>query len=205
MEEIFKGIGVLVGAILATIAPSVVRFIKSKVRRSKQLRFSNNLHIYEDIRLMCREIRVEVEANRIAICEYHNGETSFTGIPFNFVSMLIEDIDLNTKPIIKDFQKIPLGSLADVSHPQVIKRLYECDQEYLYIRRDDPDEALSIIAKYSETSQTLLYKLGKSPLDGILVITWIGGASELTSDQLELVQIKVLHIKELRKKITKYK
>lgn len=121
-------------------------------------------------------------AERISIYEFHNGGKNLAGVEFKKCSNTYEAVSLETKPIIKEMQNLPLSinplwskilaTRDDIEIPSVEKLEDTFLKGYL--------ETQSIKAYYS----TILQDYDNSPI-GFMVLEYYKNSKSLTRDQLD--------------------
>lgn len=113
LDNIGASIGTIIGATVIALAPTISKWWTKK---SKTVfgRFNKNIATRAKIKEIIIEILHHFQAQRISIYNYHNGDYSRSGFPFDYVSIVYEEVDANTAPIIQNFQKLPISMFTDL-------------------------------------------------------------------------------------------
>ena len=201
MEQLLSSLGVFVGAILATITPFIVSFVKRKLNKNKEAKyFVENTEIRSKIHEVLVEIRALVGANRVNIIEYHNGIVSTSGLPFNYASMTYESVDFTTKESIMSFQKIPTSPIS-----KLLMSIHNCKNQFLRIGSDYPDTNIILFNKFYGVETNYIFKISDHIKDGILTVNWVHEADiELDEDEIQQIILKVRYIYQMMNKMNKY-
>lgn len=142
------------------------------------------------IQIQLYHILQTFNADRVSIYEFHNGGKNLAGIEFKKCSNTYEAVELETKPIIKEMQNLPLSmnplwskvlaTRDDIVIPNVEKLQDTFLKVYL--------ETQSIKTYYS----SILLDYGNSPI-GFITLEYYDDARELTKD--ELIEFNEIAIK----------
>lgn len=121
-------------------------------------------------------------ADRVSIYEYHNGGKNLAGVEFKKCSNTYEAVELETKPIIKEMQNLPLSmnplwskilaTKKDIEIPNVASLQDTFMKTYL--------ETQSIKTYYS----SILLDYDNSPV-GFISMEYYKVSRELTQDELD--------------------
>lgn len=121
-------------------------------------------------------------ADRVSIYEYHNGGKNLAGVEFKKCSNTYEAVELETKPIIKEMQNLPLSmnplwskilaTKKDIEIPNVANLQDTFMKTYL--------ETQSIKTYYS----SILLDYDNSPV-GFISMEYYKVSRELTQDELD--------------------
>jgi hypothetical protein len=200
MEQLFSSLGVFVGAVLATITPFIVTYIKNKLHKNKEGKyFVQNTEIRSKINEILIEIRALVGANRVSIIEYHNGIVSTSGLPFNYASMTYESTDFVTKESIMSFQKIPTSPIS-----KLLMSIHNCKNSYLRVGPDYSDNNIVLFNKFYGVETSYIFKISDHIKDGILTVNWVHEDTELDEDEIEQIVLKTKYIQQMMNKMNKY-
>jgi hypothetical protein len=203
--EILESIGTLGGAIIVAVitqvTPPVVKYIKSKTLRArKEEEFKKNLTIRSKINEALIEARVLSSANRSQLLEYHNGDISLNGLPFNYTSMTYESTDVSTKNLMSDFQKVPISPFVNF-----LLDLDKSKDNFLKLQNHHPDENINYQMGYYGVKTSYVFKISNNLKDGVVVLDWVEDKKvELTKEQIEDIKIIILKIKNLTALIPKH-
>jgi hypothetical protein len=205
MREILESAGTLVGAIIVAVitqvTPPLVKYIKSKINKGKKgEEFKRNLTVREKINEALVELRILSNANRVYILEYHNGDVSLSGLPFNYSSMTYENTDVSTKNMITEFQKVPISPVANF-----LVSLDNTLEGYSSIQENNTNSLLSQHMNYYGVATTYTFKISNHIKDGVIGLDWVNEEGvTLTENQIKDIKTVVLRIKNLLSTITKY-
>lgn len=205
MKEILESAGTLIGAIVVAIitqvTPPLVKYIKSKINKGKKdEEFKRNLTIREKINQALVELRVLSNANRVYILEYHNGEKSLSGLPFNYSSMTYENTDVSTKNMITEFQKVQISPVANF-----LVSLDNASEGYSSIQENSLNNTLSQHMNYYGVTTTYIFKISNYLKDGVIGLDWVNGEEVLlTEEQIKEIKVVILRIKNLLDSIKKH-
>jgi hypothetical protein len=121
-------------------------------------------------------------ADRVSIYEFHNGGKNLAGIEFKKCSNTYEAVELETKPIIKEMQNLPLSinplwnKILSTRNMIIVPLVEELTDTFLksYL------ETQSIKTYYA----TILQDYDNTPI-GFITLEYYKNAKELTQDQLD--------------------
>jgi hypothetical protein len=193
---IYDNLGVLLGAIIATLTPYITSWISKKLKKDN---FLPNLDIRKKIKLEIEKLLIETGASRVSIVEFSNTDVSISGLPFNYANMTYEATGDNTKEIITGFQKIPISLYADM-----LISLESSREQCLLFTDKDPNSSISMINKIYGCKSTYKFKITNTVKDGIIRLEWNNEYSNLTSEQIESVKLYVMKIRMLKQKLRKH-
>lgn len=199
-QSLLENLGIIVGAIIASLTPYITSWLKNKFKK-KKITFNDSINYREKINLILAEIRTYVDSDRASIIEYHNGEKSLSGVPFKYSSMTFENTNNSTKEIILSFQKIPISPIISM-----LKELVISPDGYIGINlekehlKDVEHEVYRIHALYGVTT-SYTFKLSSNIENGVLVIDWTNNSVELDPEEIEFIKIKILEIQNLYNKL----
>lgn len=198
VNEIFKGLGFVIGGVIVTIFPYVKKWIDDKKSGN---RFDENIKARNEIKNILDEIRIRCMATRVNIMDYHNGKESILGIPFNYVSMFSESCDRMYKSIIKDIQQQPIEPAV----PLLIK-LLSSESKYIYTHENDQNESIAVFQKSYGCSSSYTFMMSNNIAGGSLVISYASPPKRmLTTNEILWVKSQIIHINNLRSKIKKHR
>lgn len=200
MQEFYTSLGMLLGGMLATLTPYIVKWVKSRVDKEKEGKsFIQNTSYRAKINEALIEIRAYVGANRVSIVEYHNGIVSTNGLPFNYSSVTYENVDFTTREIMMDQQKLPISPVS-----KLLLDIHNCTKNYLRIGPDFKDQKIVTMNKYYGIETNYIFKIGNHIKDGIVNVSWVHEDAALTDEEIEFISLKVKYIHEIMKKMIKY-
>lgn len=200
MDNIYTSLGMLLGGAIATITPYIITWINKKLKRDKEGKsFILNTNIRAKINEVLIEIRAHVGANRVSIIEYHNGNVSTNGLPFNYSSMTYESVDFTTKEQIIDFQKIPISPIS-----KLLIDIHNCNKTYLKIGPDFSDEEVIKLNKFYGITTNYSFKIGDHIKDGVINVSWVFEDTTLSEEEIEFISIRARHIQDLMSKMVKH-
>lgn len=200
MQEFYTSLGMLLGGMLATLTPYIVKWVKSRVDKEKEGKsFIQNTSYRAKINEALIEIRAYVGANRVSIVEYHNGIVSTNGLPFNYSSVTYENVDFTTREIMMDQQKLPISPVS-----KLLLDIHNCTKNYIRIGSDFKDQKIVTMNKYYGIETNYIFKIGNHIKDGIVNVSWVHEDAALTDEEIEFISLKVKYIHEIMKKMIKY-
>lgn len=198
--EVLKAVGIVVGGILATIAPYVATWIKSKWSKNEEANsFIHNTEYRVQINEVLVEIRTLVGANRVSIVEYHNGNAAINGLPFNYASMTYEKDDQTTREMMMNFQKVPISPTCEL-----LLDIHNSAQGYVRVGKDYKHKDVVEFNRYYGVESAYIFRIGDHIKYGTVQLMWIGEDADLEPEEIEEVHYKVMYINELMKKMKKH-
>jgi hypothetical protein len=198
--EILKAFGIVAGGILATVAPYLATWIKSKWNKNEQANsFIHNTEYRVQINEVLVEIRAIVGANRVSIVEYHNGNAAINGLPFNYASMTYEKDDQTTREMMMNFQKVPISPTCEL-----LLDVHSSNQGYVRVGKDYKHKDVIEFNKYYGIESAYIFRIGDHIKYGTVQLMWIGDDITLEPEAVEEVHYKVMYINELMKKMKKH-
>jgi len=199
--DFVKSAGILLGGVLATIAPYVASWIKKKYNKSDEsTTFLHNAEYRIKINEVLVEIRTLTGANRVIVLEYHNGNTAITGLPFNYASMTYERTDQTTREMMMNFQKVPISPFCEL-----LLDVQNSDQGVVRVDAIYKHQEVVKFNKFHGVEIEYVYRIGGNIKAGTVHLMWINTEPFLTADQQQEVYYKVMYIDELMTKMKKYK
>jgi len=200
MNEFYTSLGMLIGGALATATPYIINWLKAHLNKNKEGNsFLQNTTTRAKINEALIEIRAHVGANRVSLVEFHNGNISTNGLPFNYSSMTYETVDFTTKEAMMSSQKLPISPIS-----KLLLDIHSCKNTHLRIGPDFPDEKIVTLNKYYGIETNYIFKIGNHIKDGIINVSWIYEDTVLTDEEVEFISLKVKYIHELMSKMLKY-
>lgn len=196
MEEGYKAIGFIVGAIIVYLLQKLEKSI-SKSKKNKA--FSPNLDISAKIQLEIEHIRMIADASRATLIDYDNGVENYTGLPFNFASISYESVDTTTMPIIRDFQRVPISPIASL-----LLELNNSNDRFVRHTDEDPNKSIATYERVYGVTTSYSFRMYDSVKNGVINITWLNGYHQLTEEQLTDIIVCIERIKLFQLKIKKY-
>ena len=188
------------GGLLAVITPYVVNWVNKKKYKIKQGQsFIQNTNIRAKINEVLIEIRAHTGANKVNVIEYHNGNVSTNGLPFNYSSMTYESVDYTTREQILDFQKVPISPIS-----KILIDIHNCKKQYIRVGPDFSDTDILGLNKFYGITTNYTIKIGDHIKDGVVNISWVHENVLLSDEDIEFVLIKVKHIQDLMDKMIKH-
>lgn len=198
--DLFKALGIVTGGILATIAPYIATWIKTKWSKHEEANsFIHNAEYRVQINEVLVEIRTIVGANRVSIVEYHNGNAAINGLPFNYASMTYEKDDQTTREMMMNFQKVPISPTCEL-----LLDVHNSDQGYVRVGKDYKHKDVIEFNKYYGVESAYIFRIGDHIKYGTVQLMWIGDDVTLEPEEVEQVHYKVMYINELMKKMKKH-
>ena len=200
MDSMYTSLGMLIGGAIATMTPYIISWINKKLNKNKEGHsFIQNTDIRAKINEVLIEIRAYVGSNRVSIIEYHNGNISTNGLPFNYSSMTYESVDYTTKGQILDFQKIPISPIC-----KLLIDIHNCKQSYLKIGPEFPDQEIIRLNKFYGINTNYTFKIGDHIKDGVVNVSWVFEDITLSEEEIEFIVIKIKYIQDLMSKMIKH-
>lgn len=193
---IYDNLGILLGAIVATLTPYITSWIREKFKKDN---FLPNLNIRKQIKSEVEKLLIETGASRVSIIEFSNTDVSISGLPFNYANMTYESTDDGTKELITGFQKIPISLYADM-----LISLESSREQCLSFTDKDLNPTISMINKLYGCKSVHKFKITNTVKDGIIRIEWNNGYPILTSEEIESIKIYVMKIKILKSKLKRH-
>lgn len=198
--ELLKALGVIAGGFIATVTPYIATWIKKRLYKGEEAKsFVHNTEYRVKINEALVELRTVVEANRVAIIEYHNGNTAINGLPFNYASMTYEKDDLTTKEIMMNFQKVPISPTCEL-----LLDVHNSEQGYTRVGADYKFKDVVEFYKYYGVESAYVFRIGDHIKYGTLQLMWINEDVTLTAEELQQIHYKVMYINELMNKMKKH-
>lgn len=170
---------------------------KSKEAKEGEAFLCNTELRIEIYNILC-EIRGLTRCNRASITEYHNGEVSHGGLPFNYASMTYEKTDINTKDINKSMQRIPISSYS-----KLLIDLHKNLDGFILVDDKYDINIIEIFNQYG-IKTSYLFKINGHIKDGSVCISYHNDIS-LDDETIKLVKGRVTAISQLMNKMKKYK
>lgn len=199
-QDILESFGIVLGAIIATLAPYIGSWIKNKLGRQEEAKaFVHNAHYRALINEVLVEIRTLAGANRAAIVEYHNGSVAINGLPFNYASMTYEKTDNVTKDIMLHYQRVPISIRAEL-----LLEVHNSKDSFVKVDDKYSNIAVKDLNKYFGVETCYIFRITDHVKDGTVHLMWSSENAELSDEQIYLVKLKVMYIRELISKMKKY-
>ena len=200
MDNIYTSLGMLIGGTIATVTSYIISWINKRLNKNKEGKnFILNTSIRAKINEVLIEIRAHVRANRVNIIEYHNGNVSTNGLPFNFSSMTYESVDYTTKEQILEFQKIPISPIS-----KFLIDIHNHTEKYIKVGTDFSDQEIIRLNKFHGINTNYTFKIGNHIKDGVINISWVFEDVTLTEEEIEFISIKTIYIHELMSKMIQH-
>jgi hypothetical protein len=195
-SKALENIGVIIGGCIIYVAPKIETYFKKKKKGSN---FISNLKVSEQISKELDHILVKYGASRVSVIEYHNGTSSYAGIPFNFASMSYEAHDPNIYPMLGEFQAVPISPMVNM-----LLTLNNSTAGYIRTTDQDSDKDMNIIQKVYGTICSYNFKMGVNISEGVLSISWNNKLANLTQDDIDDIKVSIYRIRSLTSKIKKH-
>lgn len=199
--DILKNLGVVAGGVLATVAPYMAKWLDKKFKRGEEAKmFIHNTGYRALINEVLVEIRTSVKANRVAIVEYHNGNTTINGLPFNYASMTYEKADTTTREILLNCQKVPISPVCEL-----LLELHNSETGYERVDQEYKRDSIAELCKYYGIKTSYIFRIGNHIKYGTVHVSWVTEDSIfLTEQELDMLHTKVLYVNELISKMKRY-
>jgi len=199
-DDILKSLGIVSGAVIATVAPYVATWIQKKRSKNQEASiFIHNTEYRSYINDILIEIRASVGANRVALVEYHNGSVAINGLPFNYASMTYEKTDNTTKDMMLAYQKVPISPISEL-----LLEIHHSKEGYVRVGQDYKQEGIIKLNRYYGAETTYMFRIGDHVKHGTISLTWVSEDKTLTEDEIEDLQLKVMYVGELTDKMKKH-
>ncbi len=196
-QQIYENLGIIIGATIATIIPYLTAYIKKFKTKSF---FKNSIKNREKINIILSELRTFLDADRVSLIEYHNGDKSLSGVPFKYASMTYENTNNRTKELIFSFQKVPISPILPM-----LRGLLESKHGYVKVdttkKSSGSNELVNRTHNYYGVTTAFNFKIGSSLEEGVLSIIWTDSSVELDAEEIEFVRIKLLEIRDILNKL----
>lgn len=197
-----KMVGTFLSGLILRIASLRMKDYFTNLFKSKEVKegeiFLSNTELRIEIYNILCEIRGIARCNRASITEYHNGEVSHGGLPFNYASMTYEKTDINTKDINKSMQRIPISSYS-----KLLVDLHNNLNGFIIVDNKYDINIIEIFNQYGiETSY--IFKINGHIKDGSVCISYHNKIT-LDASTIKLIKGRVSAISQLMNKMKKYK
>ena len=200
MDNVYASLGMIIGGAIVIVTPYIITWIDKRLNKNKEGKnFILNTSIRAKINEVLIEIRAHTGANRVSIIEYHNGNISTNGLPFNFSSMTYESVDYTTKEQILEFQKIPISPIS-----KFLINIHNHPEKYIKIDTDFSDQEIIRLNKLYGIYTNYTFKIGDHIKDGVINISWVFEDITLTEEEIEFILTKIIRIHELMSKMVKH-
>lgn len=197
MNKIQESVGIIIGATVLYVAPKVEEYLKKRKKRSS---FIDTLKINSSVREELKSLKRTLKASRVSIMDYHNGTTTYTGLPFNFISMSHECMSDDIPSIQKDIQFVPIAPFVNT-----LLTLESNKGGYIRVTDNDADVSMSLFNKAYGIKTCYMFKLGPNLIDGVLSIDWTDKSPVLTMEEKRHAQATALKIQLLLSKVRKHR
>lgn len=191
-ESLAINIGTVLGAAAIVLAPHVTKWWQKKSKTMFD-NFNKNAAARHELKELMREVLHRFQAQRVAVFNYHNGDYSKSGFPFDYVSAVYEVTDRNTQPIIERFQKLPISMFTE-SLTEIIKNEA---RGVTVTDRNSPAEVRSQMEDYG-FSTVYHFGLTQKALDGVVSVCFTA-ATQLSEADVEWLRHKVREMYQLQK------
>lgn len=190
-------IGTIIGATIIALAPTVTKWWEKK---SKVIfgRFNKNIETRLKIKEILTELLHRFQAQRVAIFNYHNGDYSRSGFPFDYVSIVYEQVDHNTVPLIENFQKLPISMFTELL--DTIVRNEKSGFVMQSVETETGDALMQLKAFGVNTGYYFI--LTPKTQDGVLTLSF-SNKIRLTDEDIQWVKYKVKELHHLQDKLHK--
>jgi hypothetical protein len=160
-----------------------------KTRKNNPDKLLNSIDLGVKINKCLSEIRVLTGANRIHILGYHNGTVGYNGVSYQYMSMLYEDVDDNTAPMINAYQSIPCGRYAEL-----MAKIHREGSVYI---PEDEDSSIGRLHRSYGICSAYKYRIGNSIANGSLTVSYHNKEHILTEEEKESIEIGLAKIEDL--------
>jgi len=192
--------GIVFGGVIATIAPYIGSWIGKKFSKHDEATiFIDNTKHRITINEVLVEIRALVGANRVAIVEYHNGNTAINGLPFNYSSMTYEKADNTTREMMLNYQRVPISPTCEL-----LMDVHTSDEGYIRTGKDYFRESVVELNKYYGIDTNYIFRIGDHIKYGTVHVMWVNEDIVLTKEEIETIHLKVLYVNEVMSKMKKH-
>lgn len=199
-SDLIKSAGILLGGVLATIAPYIASWIKKRFHKNEEANtFLHNAEYRVKINEVLVEIRTLSGANRAVIFEYHNGNAAINGLPFNYASMTYEKTDQTTREMLMNFQKLPISPICEL-----LLDVQTTEEDYVRVDALYKHQGVVEFNKFHGIDTAYVFRIGEHIKAGTIHLMWINTAPILGEDLLNELHFKVMYINELMNKMRKY-
>jgi len=195
MENLLEATSYLIGATILILCKALFDFVVRQIKkRDVGGIFHKSMKEAVLINQELASLRDKYDFNRTSLIDYHNGVQSFQGISFKNASMRNEMTDINTKPIIKDFQNIPCSILATMLID------LENSPEGYSITTDDMENETAITYRMYGIKKAYNFKVGKNLTDGIVSLLLNEDNVNLTPEDIKDIKGYIQRIRLIRGK-----
>lgn len=171
---------------------------QKKLQNSKNIKLDMTSEIRRQIQEHMIRIQAFVNCNRVALFEYSNGTRTLSDISLQFINMTYEVPDDSTAPMINRFQLIAISPYLDV-----IKTIDKSETGYIKTDLNDGTLVDRRLRRSWSTASSYSFKIGASIWDGCLALSNVSDPLELNDEEMEYVQVQLIHIRELMIKLQK--
>jgi hypothetical protein len=190
---VVNNLGTIIGGTIIALAPFVAKWWekKSKIIFNS---FNENVQTRMKIKNVMQEILIRFQAQRVAIFNYHNGDYSRSGFPFDYVSIVYEEVDQNTAAAMPNFQKLPISMFTNL-----LDRLVKCEKTdghtHEELSSSTGDTRQQLIAYGTDTMYHFLQS--NYAKDGVVSIAF-ARPHKLTDEEIEWTRFKVKELYRLQ-------
>ena len=174
---IMIAIGVLYGVyiILKNYSSLIKSFFEKKMKEEEEAHAKATIlrkTITPKIRQLLSNLAVEIDADRVVLLEFSNGNSNLVGLPFLYLSATCEVVTRGTSVISPQYQRMNVSLVADF-----IEKLE--DKGYYYFKNieeiKDSFPTLYMLMKANGVHTGLFYTIsGVKDIIGIIVASTIG-------------------------------
>jgi hypothetical protein len=110
--------------LLAKTLPVLKTIVKAFSKPEKDL--VKFFKLREDIDNTCRDIKHDLQADRVSVYEYKNGEVSTANVPFMSIKITSESKSMYAESIMIDKDTIPSGIFTGINSMMIRGHMFEC-------------------------------------------------------------------------------
>lgn len=114
--NIIKGLFVIGICLLLTymvMNPQMTFDILSQLKEKEHKEMMDKrMSIEPELRVLIKGLRIETNADRAYVCEFHNGTNNLNGMPFLYADMRYEDVAKGVDNVDYDYQNQPLSRFS---------------------------------------------------------------------------------------------
>lgn len=105
------GVCVMMGYFALNPGAALKVISEMKEREHKEM-MDKRMSIEPELRMIIRTLRLETNADRAYVCEFHNGTNNLNGMPFLYADMRYEDVAKGVDNVDYDYQNQPLSRFS---------------------------------------------------------------------------------------------
>ena len=113
----------------------------------------------EEIDNTCRDIKHDLQADRVSVYEYKNGEVSTANVPFMSIRITSESKSVYAESIMLDKDTIPSGVFTGINSMMISGHMFECKDVNSYDWASTKQHNMTLIQEYMQKHGTKSFYL----------------------------------------------